>query len=50
VAGIYLSAMIWTASGTMLTYGSRYLLPIVPILVCLTVFLASIPRAQRAVA
>jgi hypothetical protein len=40
-AALYLAAVIWTSSRTNLTYGTRYLLPIAPLLVCLAVFLAT---------
>lgn len=41
---IYLTAVIGTASRTMLTYGSRYLIPIVPVIICLVIYLLSAPR------
>jgi hypothetical protein len=43
---VYVAAIILTASRTMLTYGSRYLLPVVPLVACLTVFLTA--RTARA--
>jgi hypothetical protein len=41
---IYLAAVISTASRTMLTYGARYLIPVVPVVICLVIFLLSTPR------
>ena len=37
---VYSVGIIWTSSRTMLTYGARYLLPVVPLLACLIVALA----------
>lgn len=38
---IYVTLIIWTSSRTMLTYGARYLLPVVPLLLCLCLAFAA---------
>jgi hypothetical protein len=45
---LYTVAILWTTSRTMLTYGARYLLPVVPLIVCLLVALALGPRTRPA--
>ncbi len=44
---VYLFAIIGTASRTMLTYGTRYLLPVIPLMVCLAVWGAGSRLAPR---
>jgi hypothetical protein len=45
---VYSVGIIWTSSRTMLTYGARYLLPVVPLLACLMVALALGVRTRPA--
>lgn len=45
---VYSAGIIWTSSRTMLTYGARYLLPVVPLLACLMVALALGARTRPA--
>ena len=44
----YIVAMVVTASRTMLTYGQRYLLPVLPLIACLLISLALQARTDRA--
>lgn len=43
--GVYLCGVLATAHRTMLTYGARYLLPVVPVLICLMIYLLARPEA-----
>ena len=45
---VYVTAVLWTSSHTMLTYGARYLLPVVPLIACLLVALAVRGRTSDA--
>jgi hypothetical protein len=45
---LYVAAILWTSSRTMLTYGARYLLPVVPLIACLLVALALVSRSRPA--
>jgi len=49
-AVFYLVAVIWTSSRTNLTYGTRYMLPVAPLLVCLVVFGATVRNPRTAAA